>query len=270
MKNIEVQKHPINLKELLLKPVNTPPPDTTIVREDAVITCAGEVIAGFQVFDRVLFDKVKKVLRELPYQKTERTGGLPTNSRIFGCSPRLAIRKDFCSKCNLESENPEADRVLKSFGMIAEQVYAETNPAVYAKHKKLVEGIRPEWRMGETIWTQGIVNWNNQLRFHRDQGNFNGTWNAMFTFKHDIEGGWLYFPEYKMAFELADGSVSTFNGQNVLHGVTPIRLLHRNSYRYTIVYYSLNQMTKCLSVQDELKRIRAVKTAREKKRAGIA
>lgn len=266
MKNIEVQKHPINLKELRLRPVFDPPPDTVIVDSDATVYCDGEIVAGFRIVSHDYTD-IRGVLRSLKYQKTERTGGLPTNSRIFGCSPRLAIRKDFCAKCQLAIESPAFDAVLKYYGQLAENVYATTNPMVYAHHKELVKGVRDEWRMDSTVWTQGIVNWNNQLRYHKDQGNFPNTWNAMFTFKRDIGGGWLYFPEYKMAFALADGSVSTFNGQNVLHGVTPIRLLNKNSYRYTIVYYSLAQTTKCQSAEEELRRIKMVKTAREKKRA---
>lgn len=266
MRSIEVTKHKVDIKALRLQPVNVPPPDTLIVRENATIFSEGEIIAGFRIIERDFTD-IKSVLRSLKYQRTERTGGLPTNSRIFGYSPRLAIRKDYCAACNLCVENPAYDAVLKKYGKLAEMVYADTNPVVFAKHRELTRAIRDEWRIEDTIWTQGIVNWNNQLRFHRDQGNFPDTWNAMFTFKRDIEGGWLYFPEYKMAFELADGSVSTFNGQGVLHGVTPIKLLNRASYRYTIVYYSLAQMTKCQSAAEELRRIRTVKTARERARA---
>lgn len=51
-----------------------------------------------------------------------------------------------------------------------------------------------------------------------------------------------------------------------MHGVTPIIKTHRDGYRFTVVYYSLEQMWKCLTITQELARIRNVKTQREAKR----
>ena len=55
-----------------------------------------------------------------------------------------------------------------------------------------------------------------------------------------------------------------FDGQGIMHGVTPITYESPLSYRYSIVYYSLKQMWKCLTIDEELVRIRNKKTQREK------
>lgn len=270
MSQIAVVKNKIDIKKFLLQPVPEPPEGTLIVRESSVIYEDGQPIIGY--YENIgqhgqNFYNLKQALRSIKYAKTERTGGLPTNSRIFGSAPRLAIRKDFCAKCGLSLDDLAADKLLKLYGLDVEKFYRATNPAIYDYHRTLVEKIRPEWRMLDSIWTQGIVNWNNQLRYHRDRGNFPKTWNGMYTFKQDVKGGYLHFPEYNLALELKDGSVSVFNGQEILHGVTPIKLQNRDAYRYTIVYYSLAQMVKCESHEQELSRIKKVKTQREIARA---
>lgn len=266
MKRITLQKVKLDNKVLRLKPVPKPPANTIVIDEPTIAYCDGKPAIGYYIVNRDL-RVLKDVLMKIKYSKTERTGGLPTRSRIFGCAPRVTIRKDFCSKCMFSIEDPHADAVLQEFGKVAEHYYKLTNPEVHAYHKRMVEGILPDWRMKGSIWTQGIVNWNNQLRYHMDQGNFANTWNAMFTFRKDVEGGYLHIPEYNVSLACQDASVSVFHAQNVLHGVTPIRLKTLSAYRYTIVYYSLSQLTKCLSPEEELKRIKMIKTKREKARA---
>ena len=88
----------------------------------------------------------------------------------------------------------------------------------------------------------------------------------MAVFKHDVEGGYLCLPEYRVAVECKNNSLFIFDGQSILHGVTPIRRLTTEGYRYSIVYYTLQQMANCLPPEEELNRIRKNKTERELKR----
>lgn len=92
----------------------------------------------------------------------------------------------------------------------------------------------------------------------------------MVVFKHQIDGGYLTCPEIGLCFELKDKSVLMFDGQNILHGVTPFTKLSPESYRYSIVYYSLAQMWKCLPPGEETKQANKRRREREKKMAGIA
>lgn len=73
-------------------------------------------------------------------------------------------------------------------------------------------------------------------------------------------------PEFGLGFEIKNSSLLIFDGQSILHGVTPIRRESENSYRYTVVFYTLLQMWKCEPLDKELARIRKIKTEREQKR----
>lgn len=255
-----------------MKPAPIPPDNCRIIMQDTIleekINGKLQPVIGYYNLKNG-FDKLVETLKRIRYQATERTGGLPTKSRIFGSAPRVTIRKDYCSRCEFTYDESEADSVLKGWGEKIQPYYKDTNRDVFNLHCKLVEKILPEWKIGDSIWTQGIVNWNNQLRFHKDQGNFPDTWSAMLVFRRDIEGGWLYMPRYNIALMCGNGTLTLFNGQDVLHGVTPIRKLNPSAYRYSIVYYSLKQMVKCMSTKEELSRIRKVKTERERNRVSV-
>ena len=74
-------------------------------------------------------------------------------------------------------------------------------------------------------------------------------------------------PEYDIKINLLNGSVAMFDGQAILHGVSPIVKTREDYYRYTIVYYSLKRMRDCIEPKEELQRVQAVKTNTYRKRA---
>ena len=88
----------------------------------------------------------------------------------------------------------------------------------------------------------------------------------MVAFKSNTKGGYLSLPQYGVGFEIANNSLMLFDGQKILHGVTPFKLLSKAAYRISIVYYSLQQMWKCEPLNAELARIKDVRTELEKKR----
>lgn len=211
--------------------------------------------------------ELSTLLQKIRYDKNDRTGGMPTVSRIFGYAPRITIRKDFCSGASLNSEDPIAYRKIVDAATLASILYEEHNPALYERHNLLSQKVLPDYRLGDTAFTSGIINKNNQLRYHFDSGNFKDVWSAMFVFKKDVDGGFLSVPEYDVGFKLSNFSLLLFDGQSILHGVTPIRLMSPKAFRLSIVFYSLRLLWNCVSPADELLRIRKVKTGREIKRA---
>lgn len=209
-------------------------------------------------------------LKTITYESSYRSGGLPTISRIFGYSPRSTLRKDFCATTSLSQEYPEAHSQICKGAKTVSDVYQHYNPELFIHHDELSrEKVLPEWHLEDSPFTSGIANKDNQLRYHFDSGNFKDVWSGMLVFKHQIAGGFLCVPEYDLCFELKDHSVLLFDGQGLLHGVTPFRKLTGDAYRYSVVYYSLRQMWNCLEPTKELARIRKIKTQREFKRAGM-
>ncbi|MNI97695.1 hypothetical protein D3C73_1563920 [compost metagenome] len=61
----------------------------------------------------------------------------------------------------------------------------------------------------------------------------------------------MVIPQLDMAFKCSDNTVLLFDGQWLMHGVTDI-VKDANGYRYSIVFYNMKGMSKCLSPEEEL------------------
>lgn len=218
------------------------------------------------VYKELNFDEkpLLQALNNIRYDETVRTGGLKTTSRIFGYSPRVALRKDYCSSTSLAIESPAEHAQVVKYGVKIAELYSQFTPEAYAKHYSIMQKkVLNEYQIRNTPFTSGIINKNNPLKYHFDSGNFKNVYSCMAVFKVDVEGGHLSLPEYNVGFRLRHNSVFMFDGQSILHGVTPIKRLSTKAARYSIVYYSLEQMWRCLPLDEELARIRQKKTARE-------
>lgn len=208
-------------------------------------------------------------LKTIKYHEGKRARGLVSRSRIFGYRPRLEMRADFCSSTSLASEFPKEHAIVCDFARVIEEIYSSRHPDGYKKHKEDVAGVKPEWKIGKGIFTSGIINKNNPLKYHFDTGNFTKVYSCMPVFKSGIKGGHLALPEYGIGIELKDRSIFMFDGQGIMHGVTPIKYESPLSYRYSVVYYSLKRIWQCLEIDEELARIRQKKTKREKERLNM-
>lgn len=255
-----MQKQPTNKKRL----DETGSDFSTLISGNCLATEDGKPRILYLEMGDVVLDELAVRLRSIRYEKSGRTGGLPSVSRTFGYQPRVTLRRDFCGAASLNSEEPSVYRLIQQAADIAAGMYAVHNLTLHDIHAGLTARVMNDYRIGLTPFTSGIINLNNQLRYHYDSGNFKDVWSAMFVFKKGIEGGHLCCPEYGIAFELKHKSLLLFDGQSVLHGVTPITLTAPSSYRISIVFYSLAGMWKCLTPAEELARIRKVKTEREK------
>lgn len=266
LKKLHVERRPIDLAAYKFRVAHEVDCYRRVTGPTLVYEGSELKIAYMELDERL--PRVVEALRRIQYVRDWRTGGLPTNSRIIGYTPRAPLRKDFCASVSLASELPEEHRVICEAGAVADRYYTKANPGLYFQHNSLMkERVNPDWRIDESVFTSGIINKNNPLRYHFDTGNFQNVWSAMLVFKKDCEGGGLNVPEYDLHFKLNDHSLLMFDGQGLLHGVTPFKLRTDRGYRYSVVYYSLQQMWNCLPPDQELARIRHVKTRREVRRA---
>jgi 2-oxoglutarate-Fe(II)-dependent dioxygenase family protein len=268
MKILHLDKHPLDI-ESLRKREALAKDSRMFIQEPCSIYENGKLKVVYVYLDEKM-PALVEALKTIPYEKSYRSGGLPTISRIFGYSPRSTLRKDFCASTSLSQEFPAQHAEICRGAKVVSDLYSIHNPDLYCRHEALSEEkVKSEWHLEDSPFTSGIANKDNQLRYHFDSGNFADVWSAMLVFKKDVEGGFLSVPEYDVCFELKDHSCLMFDGQGLLHGVTPFKKLTPEAYRYSIVYYSLRQMWNCLSPTDELMRIRKIKTQREFKRAGL-
>lgn len=209
---------------------------------------------------------VVEALRSIKYSTAGRTDGMLSTSRTIGYLPRHNLRRDYCSAAGLERDNPQAHELVLRYAKQVSTYYQQYNPDLYAEHQRQIERVLPEYTVRDSVFTSGIINKNNPLPYHHDTGNFKDVWSNMLVFKHKVEGGHLAVPEYDACFELKNNSLLMFDGQSLIHGVTPIRKKSREGHRFSIVFYSLQQMWKCLTPEEEVKRYRKLRSDREYKR----
>jgi hypothetical protein len=265
MNELNVTKNKIHLKEYIRRSAKESDFEN-LITDDTIVMCDGVPIILYVKMDDPNYN-VRVACKKIKYGKGTRTQGLKTESAIFGFRPRNTIRQDFCSVTALNYRQPIENVIICNFGKTLAALYQKHFPEIFKTHGEIVkEKILDEWLIDDTPFTSGIVNKNNPLNYHFDTGNITGMLSNMVVFKKDVEGGYLSCPEYNIGFEVADNTVILFNGQEILHGVTPIKKTKDNGYRYSIVYYTLQQMWHCLTITDEIVRIRNVRIDRETKR----
>ncbi len=227
---------------------------------------SGEIIGVYFIIPKTP-SKLLMALMTVKYDTNRRIAGLITHSRIFGYRPQEKIRNDYCSSASLAVKQPNQHAEIVQFAHVLTKYYKKFVPKMYKKHKEIADdNILDDWMIKGTPFSSGIVNKNNELHYHFDAGNFKDVYSNMVAFKSNIKGGHLSIPEYDVGLEIATNSVLLFDGQKILHGVTPIKLLNKNSYRYTIVYYTLKAMWNCKPLSEEVLRYRKKRTELEKKR----
>jgi hypothetical protein len=268
MRELLLTKQPLNHSEFVKRSALESDYDQLI--EDDVIAIDSETKQIIFIHKKLDFDDhdILWALGRIKYEENTRTNGLKTRSRIFGYNPRNTVRKDFCSTTSLAYKQPREHAIVCQYGVQISGLYSEFTPETYAKHKEIMqEKVLDEWAIKETPFTSGIINKNNPLKYHFDSGNFKNVYSCMAVFKKHIRGGFLSMPEYRVGVSLPHNSVFMFDGQSVLHGVTPITKTSPDAVRYSIVYYSLQQIWNCLPLSEEIARIRNRKTERERRRA---
>lgn len=240
---------------------------STLIKDECAIFEGDELKIIYKQLD---FDTAPLVnaLNTVKYYGNTRTSKLKSISRVFGFMPRMILQgKDYCRITALATESPGAHKLICEYGKQIADLYKEVNEGMFKIHKEETEDrVRQDYIIPGTPFTSGIVNRNNQLKYHFDAGNFKSVYSCMLALRADTAGGHLSLPEYDVGLEIAHNSVLFFDGQNILHGVTPIKKMSTDAFRYTIVYYSMEQMWQCLPLDEEIARIRNLKMERELKR----
>lgn len=239
----------------------------TFIKNDFILKENGVPIIVYLKIPDFPSQQFLDVLSRVKYLRGKRTTGTRTYSKIFGNMPRETIRKDYCSSTALAYEDPVGNKLICDYASELTKYYKKYCPQIFDYHRRMVQGnIRPEWVLEDSVFTSGIINKNNPLKYHFDRGNIRNAFSNMICLKKDCDGGHLSIPEFKLGLDISDKSLLIFDGQSLLHGVTPFKLTTSKGYRYTLVYYTLQQMWICQSPAEELERIKKRKTDREKRR----
>lgn len=267
MRKIVVEKRAINRKEFKLHAAQAGDYGE-LITESCSITPPGKTeptLVYLELGSSPAMEAARAALGRVEYWERYRTDGLKTRSRVFGYSPRNVLRHDYCMATSMSTAQPAEHTTVTGLAELCAAEYARWSPATFSYHMQQSQKVLADLRLGATPFTSGIINENNPLKYHLDSGNFKNTWSAMLVWKRSIEGGHLSLPEYSLGLELKDCSLLLFDGQDTIHGVTPIRKTRTDAKRYSVVYYSLAQMWNCLPMDQEVARIQRLRTERENK-----
>ena len=209
-------------------------------------------------------------LAKVEFGRSARTGRMASTSRTFGYMPRRALYQDFCYSSRFNSDYPPIARRLFGLAKRAGDELEKHNPVVAGMQSAVLEEqVLEQWKLPGGMFSSGIINKDTALMYHRDAGNYDGSWSAMLGLKDGIREntGMLVVPELLMAFQIGLGSLTMFAGKEWYHAVTPIQHSRHDGVRYTIVFYPLQQMCHCGTVEQEVARQHEKRTLQEMKRA---
>lgn len=272
MKKIEVVKNKINLNNYIKKVANEKD-CSNIIDYDCLIYIDGIPKIAYLTIPNELTKYVKQACLNVKLNHVERlSDGLITSgkNRVFGYRPARQMSQfaNTCSASGMAKDYPLEHSALCAFSKTAKEYYSKIFPKQYEYNNNVVkEKILKEWTLEETVFTSGIINKDSVLQYHFDIGHVSKALSVMLTLKKDLIGGDLSIPEIDTLIKLKDNTLLIFDGQELLHGVTPIIKKSEKSYRFTIVYYSLIQMWKCLTITDEVIKARKTRFKKEHKRA---
>jgi len=271
MKVIEVIKKDIDLNNFIKK-VAKKSDCELVVDEDCLIYINGVLKVAYFKVDKELTKFVRQACKNVKLNNVERLSrGLKTTgqNRVFGYRPARQMSQfaSTCSTTSMAKDYPLEHAALCDFALTAANLYKEKFPVEYTNNEnKISEKVSQQWLLKDTAFTSGIINKNSVLQYHFDIGHVSKALSVMLTLKKEVTGGGLSIPEIDTYLELKDNSILIFDGQELLHGVTPILNTSKGAYRYTIVYYSLIQMWKCLTISEEIIKQREKRFEREHNR----
>jgi hypothetical protein len=249
-----VRRKKINYKNFVKRRASVDDCLNSVTEPCKVFDEDGNLMCVYGMLDSDTTELVEE-LKNVNYQTTTRTGGLLTTSRIFGFQPRLERRqRSFCNQTSLVKDHPKTEKMLRQLASEISGKYLSNAPEVFNNHKEMFSDVLEEWKIPDSLFTSGIINKNNPLNYHFDSGNFENVLSCMLVLRKNMAGGWLCVPEMDTKFLLKHNSLFMFDGQKLLHGVSPMAENGEDAYRFSIVYYSLKGMWKCLTLTEELLR----------------
>ena len=240
-----------------------------VIDEDCILLDGDKVIGVYIKIPQTELLSLRKVALNTKYSETYRTSSLPTKSSVFGSQPRNALRNDYCRlTINTIDEVDNFKRLLKFQDYLC-SIYKKYLPNDYNNELKWVnDNVEEDYRFSGTPYTSINVNVNHAIKYHIDKGNVKNSYSNIIIVKNNISGGELVLPDYGVALSQCDGFMAIIKGQEVPHGVMPIKQTSgKDYYRASIVYYTPSLIRKCLPYKEEVKRLQQIKVTRARNRA---
>jgi hypothetical protein len=234
-----------------------PPKGALILDEPAVIECDGQPVAayldGFEAEATLIGSMASRGEvgttwgKSRPGTNEARLSGVVVGHAVFGYVPPVPLRRRWGgSLALLHDERPDLGDALTDAASVAYDAFLgvlRTNAVDTARAVSTV--VAEAWRIPGSPWTSGILNNTTSHPYHRDSGNVKGSWSAMLGARRWCDGGLLHLAEFDVWLPIEHGSLTLFDGQATLHGVSPLDRHSPRAYRYTAVYYAKRGLAPC-------------------------
>ena len=189
-----------------------------------------------------------------------RVNGLANESQTFGYTQPNALRRRYApTTSRFAIKDPQGHALLEEAATEYARMLARHLPEIADAARRVTCDVDPQWQMGQSWWTSGIVNKNTPLMYHRDASN-HPAWSAMLVTRWGMRGGHLHIADYDITLDCADGHVVYFAGYELVHAVTPFKASLKGAYRYSAVYYPIRYFAKAGSYTEALAAGRARET----------
>jgi len=161
------------------------------------------------------------------------------------------------------------DKFEKSFPFLQSlnKGFKKLLPKRWTAQKAAIDKIDSRFVVPGTVFTTITVNKTFRTAAHRDAGDFSDGLSNLLVLSNDgnFTGGYLIFPEYRIAVNVRPGDLLLVNNHEIIHGNTEIIPGSKESERISLVCYLREKMLELGSYEYENLRYKFVEDRRKNK-----
>jgi hypothetical protein len=201
--------------------------------------------------------------REVMKMVSETSYGNPVDSGIAGWFDRYP-RIPYGRATTYTRDNFDKFKQAYPFLQSLARGFKDMLPTRYAAQKAATDGIDQKFVIEGTPFTTVTVNKTFRTAAHRDAGDFTQGMSNLLTLSNDgrFSGGYLIFPEIRVAVNVRPGDLLLVNNHDIIHGNTPI-VCEEGSERISLVVYLRDKMRELGSWEYEDARYQYVESRRK-------
>lgn len=155
-------------------------------------------------------------------------------------------------------KNPELFELAYPFLQTLNKGFRELLPWRWNNQREAADKLDPRFLVPGTVFTTITVNKTFRTACHRDAGDLDaGLSNLLVLGTGEYTGGYLVFPEYRIAVNVRPGDLLLVNNHEIIHGNTPIVLNNPDDpacERISVVCYFREKMLELKSYEYEMLR----------------
>jgi hypothetical protein len=189
--------------------------------------------------------------------------GNPVDSGIAGWYDRYP-RIPYGRATTYTRDNPEKFALAFPFLQSLNKGFKELLPWRWANQKAAADKLDSRYLVPETVFTTLTVNKTFRTAAHRDAGDLDSGLSNLLVLSNggNFTGGYLIFPEVRVAVNVRPGDLLLVNNHEIIHGNTPIVLGDDKAERISLVCYFRENMLQLGSYEYENLRYEFVESRR--------